>query len=169
MAHDHTPAHGHASADDEYLPVEGSNYEHTDAHTRPIAQSLFWLTVIAFGAHAIMAGAYALFISRAEAGAAAERRYPLAANEYQLPPAPRLQQFPQNERYIFQRDERRLLESYGWSNKAAGTVYIPIDEAMRLAVERGMVPSRPAAEASAPAGMMPADSSAGRTFERRRQ
>jgi len=169
MAHEHSHAAGHASADDEYLPVQGSSYEHTDAHTRPIAQFLFWLVVIAVASHAIMAGTYALLINRGEAAAAAERRYPLASNEYQLPPAPRLQQFPQNERVVFQREERRLLDSYGWSNKAAGTVYIPITEAMRLAVERGMVPSRPAAEGSGPAGMMPADSSAGRTSERRRQ
>jgi hypothetical protein len=55
-------------------------------------------------------------------------------------------------------------------NKNAGVVHIPIEDAMRLAVERGL-PARPEAEAGAVGtpGLMPADSSAGRTMERRRQ
>ena len=99
---------------------------------------------------------------------AAERRYPLsAAQPHQLPPAPRLQQFPANERYVFQSEEQRLLNSYSWENKEAGTVRIPIAEAMRLTVERGL-PSRDTA-VDPQAGLMPADSSSGRTGERRRQ
>jgi hypothetical protein len=51
-----------------------------------------------------------------------------------------------------------------------GTVHIPIAEAMRLTVERGL-PSRAqdGAQPAAPAGMMPADSSSGRTMLQRRQ
>ena len=44
---------------------------------------------------------------------------------------------------------------------------IPIDQAMRLTIERGLT-SRPEPAAETP-GMMPQDSSGGRTFERRRQ
>ena len=61
------------------------------------------------------------------------------------------------------------LESYGWIDKTAGTVHIPIDEAIRLTLERGL----PARDASAApdeqSGMMATDSSAGRVLERRRQ
>lgn len=168
MAHDHHAA-GHASPDDEYLPKPGSTYEHTDAHPAPIAKFLFWLVVTAVVTHVAMAGMYQGLISWGESNAVAERRYPLSSGEHLLPPLPRLQQFPQNERVSFQREERRLLESYGWANKAAGTVHIPIADAMRLTVERGLLPSRPADAGSGPSGMMPADSSAGRTLERRRQ
>jgi hypothetical protein len=54
--------------------------------------------------------------------------------------------------------------------QAAGTVRIPVADAMRLTVERGL-PSRPAADVpeGTPAGMMPRTSSSGRTLERRRQ
>ena len=38
-------------------------------------------------------------------------------------------------------EEERVLEGYGWVNKEAGIVRIPIEEAMRLTVERGL-PSR---------------------------
>jgi hypothetical protein len=82
---------------------------------------------------------------------------------------PRLQQFPRNELYTFSRDERARLGSYGWENKAAGTVHIPIEEAMRLTVERGLPVQTTDAAQPATLGLMPADSSSGRTMERRRQ
>jgi hypothetical protein len=57
-------------------------------------------------------------------------------------------------------------------NREAGVVHIPIEQAMRLTVERGLLSARQVDAGqpeSAPPGLMPADSSAGRTFERRRQ
>jgi hypothetical protein len=167
MAHEH--ATEHASADDEYVARAGSSYERTDAHTQPIIKFLVWLFVIAVGVHFGLAGAYQFLISRGISQEAGERRYPLATAEHRLPPAPRLQQFPENERVQFQRDERQHLESYGWENKGAGTVHIPIADAMRVVVERGL-PSRAAdAGGTVVPGMMPTDASAGRTMERRRQ
>ena len=49
-------------------------------------------------------------------------------------------------------------------------MHIPIAEAMRLTVERGL-PARPqdAAQPAEPTGLMPADSSSGRTMLQRRQ
>ncbi len=168
MAHEHET--GHASADDEYVATPGSSYERTDADTRLIGKFLIWLFIIAVVVHFGVAGAFQLLISQGISQEAAERRYPLAVQEHRLPPAPRLQQFPESERVQFQRDERLHLESYGWENKGAGTVHIPIAEAMRLTIERGVVSAGPPdASPSAVPGMMPTDSSAGRTFERRRQ
>jgi hypothetical protein len=167
MAH-HTTA-GPASPDDEYRQTPpGSTYEHTDASTRPLVSFLFWCVVSALVIHVGLAGAYEWMVRWGVDREAAERRYPLTAGQpHQLPPAPRLQQFPENDRYVFQTEEQRLLNSYSWENKETGTVRIPIAEAMRLTVERGL-PSRDAAE-DTPAGLMPADSSSGRTGERRRQ
>jgi len=165
----HHPSAGHASPDDEYLETPpGSTYEHTDATTRPLVHFLFWCVVSALVIHVGLAGAYGLLVRAGVSREAAERRYPLsAAQPHPLPPAPRLQQFHGNDRYAFQSEEQRLLDSYTWENKEAGTVRIPIAEAMRLTVERGL-PSRDTA-ADPQAGMMPADSSSGRTGERRRQ
>jgi hypothetical protein len=71
--------------------------------------------------------------------------------------------------YDFRRGEEAYLHSYGWQNKEAGIVHIPIEEAMRLTVERGL-PARPQdAPAVGATGSMPADSSSGRTLEVRRQ
>jgi hypothetical protein len=161
----------HSSPDDEYaFTPEGASYEHTDAAVGPVAKFLFWLFVAAVATHFGLAGVYKLMIDQGVSAEASERRYPLAANEEpRLPPVPRLQQFPHNELYTFENEERARLQGYGWENKAAGTVHIPIDEAMRLTVERGLPVQAVDAAQPSTLGMMPADSSAGRTLEKRRQ
>jgi hypothetical protein len=165
----HHDAVGHASADAEYLETPpGSTYEHTDASVGIIVKFLFWLAISAVVIHVGLGLIYALLIDRAmETG---EQRYPLAATQGErLPPAPRLQQFPRNELYEFRRGEQEFLEGYGWMNKEAGIVHIPIDDAMRVLVERGL-PSRPpaAGQAEETTDLMPSDASSGRAMERRR-
>jgi hypothetical protein len=160
----------HASPDDEYRETPpGSTYEHTDANVWVIVRFLFWLAISAVIIHVGLGLLYALLIERAEE--TGEARYPLVATqEERLPPTPRLQQFPAKEVYEFRVGEEAFLEGYGWMNKEAGIVHIPIEDAMRLMVERGL-PSRSPADGAAveTPGMMPSDASAGRVMERRRQ
>jgi hypothetical protein len=115
------------------------------------------------------------FVDSRTPAATAVVEFPLAVGQEQrLPAGPRLQRFPANEILEFRTTESAELNGYGWVDRNAGTVHIPISEAMRLTVERGL-PSRaqvaPAADgtqrADAP-GMMPSDSSSGRAMERRR-
>ena len=166
----HHDALAHASPDHEYAKTPpGSTYEHTDASVWIIVKFLFWLAISAVIIHVGLGLIYAMLVDRAlETG---EQRYPLAATTGErLPPSPRLQQFPQNDLYQFRSGEQAFLEGYGWMNKEAGTVHIPIEDAMRLIVERGL-PSRTPAEGQAveTLGQMPSDASAGRLMERRRQ
>jgi len=159
---------GHASADQEYLETPpGSTYEHTDASVWLIVKFMIWLAVSAVIIHVGLGLVYALLIEQAmETG---ERRYPLAAAQGErLPPTPRLQQFPRNDLYQFRQDEERLLQQYGWMNRNSGIVHIPIEDAMRLTVERGLPARTPEGGLPTP-GLMPSDASAGRTVERRRQ
>ena len=68
--------------------------------------------------------------------------YPLAAGQdLRLPPEPRLQAAPREDLRALRAREDALLTDYQWVDKAVGTVRIPIAEAMRLTVERGL-PSR---------------------------
>ena len=161
---------GHASPDHEYRETPpGSTYEHTDANVWIIARFLFWLAISAVLIHVGLGLLYALLIERAEE--TGDPRYPLVATQGErLPPPPRLQQFPTNDVYRFRIGEQAFLEGYGWMNKEAGIVHIPIEEAMRLTLERGL-PSRPpvAGQPLETPGMMPSDASAGRMMERRRQ
>jgi len=67
------------------------------------------------------------------------REFPLAVtHEQRLPPEPRLQTNPREDLADLRRAEERVLDSYGWVDKDAGIVRIPIDDAMRLTVDRGL-------------------------------
>ena len=184
------PAGHHASAEDEYLfqPPQ-AEHEHSDANVWIIVKFALWLAISAVVISAGMGLLFGLFVKESEQ---TTQDFPLAVGQEQrLPTPPRLQPFLVNEFYEFHLHEDTILKNYGWVNKDAGVVRMPITDAMRLAVERGL-PARAqqpaAAEASASAnaladkttgkpgdtqqiapGMMPADSSAGRTMERRRQ
>ena len=65
--------------------------------------------------------------------------FPMAAGQQnRLPPTPRLQENPQQELQQLREKQKALLEGYGWVNKEAGIARIPIEEAMKLVVERGL-------------------------------
>jgi hypothetical protein len=61
----------------------------------------------------------------------------------QLPPEPRLQVSPQSDRRAILTNERSILDSYGWVDRQAGIVRMPIERAIELLTERGL-PSRQA-------------------------
>jgi len=86
---------------------------------------------------------------------------PLASERQVFPPEPRLQLAPTTIDQLARREPPNLqeqgpiptmkrlreeetakLKSYGWVNKDAGIVRLPIEEAKRLALERGMFPHR---------------------------
>ena len=70
--------------------------------------------------------------------------YPLAAGqETRLPPEPRLQTDPRADLQELRAHESSMLSTYGWVDKAAGIVRIPVDEAMRITAQRGL-PARAA-------------------------
>jgi hypothetical protein len=161
---------GHDSADDQYLETPpGSSYEHTDASVGVMVKFAFWLIVSAIIVHVGLGLMYELMIQQS-AEPAETKQYPMTVNQApRLPAAPRLQQIPSKELFDFRTKENEELNSYGWVDKNAGTVHIPIDDAMLLILERGL-PSREqgASAPAAPAGMMPSDASSGRVLERRR-
>lgn len=54
------------------------------------------------------------------------------------PPPPRLQQHPQQDLAELRRREEALLSTYGWIDRDAGVIRIPIDRAMQVMVEQGL-------------------------------
>jgi hypothetical protein len=63
---------------------------------------------------------------------------PSRVDPSKLPPAPRLQTNPFEDRAALHADEEQQLSSYGWSDRDTGIVRIPIDRAMELISERGI-------------------------------
>lgn len=54
----------------------------------------------------------------------------------QEPPEPRLQVNPTSDLQAYRESDAEMLNHYGWVDKQAGVVHIPISEAMKLVVER---------------------------------
>jgi hypothetical protein len=170
MSHQEFAAHdvGDNPADQQYRETPpGAGYEHTDANVWTIIKFGLWLAISAIVIHIGLGFMYSMLIERAKS---TEREFPMATTEPPLPAAPRLQQFPRTEIHDFRVIEEKKLHSYGWVNKDAGTVHIPIEDAMHLLVQRGLAAR--AADPSQPhetPGLYASDSSSGRVMERRRQ
>ena len=120
-------------------------YEKTDAHVRPLYQFLFWISVITILTAVISMGI--LRGLQAWRENASTRPTMAEAPGAQQPPAPRLQIQEPKDLAVFRKEEEAILTTYGIVDREKGIYRIPIEEAMRLTLERGL----PAAGDPAPA------------------
>jgi hypothetical protein len=132
------PVHADADEHDESVHHEGS-----DIDIRAIGVSAVALFLMTAFCYAVVFGAFKFFESQHN-DASAVRQYPLAkGQEDRLPPEPRLQTNPKQELIDLRSGEALVLDNYQWVDKTGGVVRIPIAEAMKLTVQRGLA-SRPA-------------------------
>ena len=116
------------------------HHETTDVDIRGILSFGVGLIVVGFFVAFIVWVLFRYFDSREAHRVAPE--YPLAATqEKREPPEPKLQVGPREDLEELRRQEDQILDSYGWVDKNAGVARIPIEEAMKLVVQRGL-PSR---------------------------
>jgi hypothetical protein len=113
------------------------HHETSDVDIRGILGFGLALIVSAIVIHLLVLGLFDYFDRREARRVPAE--YPLAAGQgTRVPPEPRLQTNPREDLRRFRAKEYELLTSYGWVDKNAGVVRIPIDDAMKLVLERGL-------------------------------
>jgi hypothetical protein len=128
----------------EYGPTpEGANREYTDIEPSIAWHFALWLGVAMLISAAIVYGTFWLFESRERAVNQAEQTFPLAAGAVKEPPGPQLQRQPFKDIYTLRQNEQQRLSGYGWIDKNAGAVHIPIEDAMNLLIQRGELRSRP--------------------------
>jgi hypothetical protein len=116
----------------------GPGYETTDISVRGIGWlgagfivlSIVGAVILWFGFNAI-----------ASLLTPAEPTSPLATIP-QVPPGPNLQISPSSDLQRLLTSEQNLLTQYAWVNQKQGVVRIPIDQAMKLILQRGL-PTRP--------------------------
>jgi hypothetical protein len=142
-----------------------AGHELSDAEAAPVLKFLAFLAVVVVAAAAIVV----VFYNYLESREAREKtaRYPMAAGAARpLPPPPRLQTYPFQDVKDLRQEERRLLETYEWVDKAGGVVRIPVERAIEVLAGKGLPyrqPGAPAAAAPAPASgtAVPTDASSG--------
>lgn len=120
--------------DEHLLHDTAAGHETHDAHVRPIVKyaAILALTIVLGGG--IVFATFEIL--------AANRRHvpepsPMATEESHVPPQPRLQEHPVVDLDELHSEEDRILSTYGWADKKAGKVRIPISRAMELQLERG--------------------------------
>jgi hypothetical protein len=118
------------------------DHETSDVNVRAIFGFAVGLLVVGVAIHLLVWGLFRYFESREERSLITA--YPLAAGEgMRLPPEPRLQTNPRQDFRDLRTREEELLNSYSWADRDAGTVRIPISEAMKIVVERGFPVQEP--------------------------
>ena len=113
------------------------HHEESDVNIRAILGFGVALVVVAAVVHLLIYVLFGYFTSRENAKVPSE--YPLAAAAGdRVPPEPRFQTDPRQDLADLRAKEDELLGSYGWVDRNAGVVRIPIDAAMKLTLERGL-------------------------------
>jgi hypothetical protein len=113
------------------------HHEASDVDVNAVFKFGVGLVVIVVVVASIVFGLFKVFDRRETRGEVVE--YPLAVGQGdRLPPEPRLQTNPREDLHDLRVKEDELLKSYGWVDKNAGIVRIPIDDAIKLTLERGL-------------------------------
>lgn len=145
----------------EYGPTpEGATREYTDIEPSIAWKFAIWLTVAMGISIAIVYATFWFFESREVSAQRAARVFPLAAGAGRTPPAPNLQTQPFKDIYMLRQRENEKLLGYGWVDMGTGVTHIPIEDAMRLVLERGEL--KPRAQQGVAGNQVVSDSSAGR-------
>jgi len=176
--------HGHkhhrgATPDVKHIKNVDVTHEESDVNVKAVAYFILGLLIAGIVILFVMRGLYRYFDRREER--AEEQPATLVDHSQRLPQEPRLQGIPDFSNHPFddmaalRAKEDEQLTSYGWVNQTTGTVHIPIEQAKKLLLERGL-PTRPQGATTPPAGAtarpgaqeqtLPAGSSPGRTPER---
>ena len=133
----------------------GAGHETSALRIGPVVWFLIGLGVATVVVVLLMIGLFDAFANRASKSE--DRPSPLAGERQKLPPEPQLQlapttaeqleaklppnlkeDHPLQEMKRFRAEEDAKLNSYGWVDEKGGVVHIPIDDAKRLLLEKGL-------------------------------
>jgi hypothetical protein len=112
-----------------------SGYETRDANAGGAFKFLVALAVVLVVACLVSWGMFRYFSAHDVDQAASDSPF---ADTRQLPLGPQLQVNPREDWLKFRDDQEKSLETYAWENRSAGTVRVPIEEAMELLVKKGL-------------------------------
>ena len=110
-------------------------HEPYEERIRPVVLFAIWLTVGTLAVLGLMKLAHDAFEREAREGS--KPLHPLALSNEQ-PPPPRLQATPSLDLERFRAREADRLSTYGWIDRQAGFVHIPIERAMELVSKEGL-------------------------------
>jgi hypothetical protein len=114
---------------------EAAGYERRDLD--PGAVGLFGLALVVVLAIAVAIASLLIHYKTVQQ-ARQETPMPRLAREREAPAKPRLQVDAPNELRQMRAAEEAVLNSYGWADKNAGIVRIPVERAMEILAKKGL-------------------------------
>jgi len=179
--------HGHRDDEIDASDITNPDVHHevSDVRVRPILLFGAGLLVSTAVIYLLMGWLFDSFEEREKK--AGGKQSPLAGERQKIPPEPRLYLSPRNSNQLsvdiprpnimaehpFQElkklraEEEEKLSHYNWVDQNAGVVTIPIEEAKRLVLQRGLLVSRQGAAAAREE--QPSDASSGLKQEKKNQ
>jgi hypothetical protein len=117
-----------------HVNPDETRYEIVDASVRDVVLSGIGLAVVTALVCLLMWGFFNLLKKESSSHQAINPMMP----QTPLPPEPRLQEKPYLDLESMRKYEDQMLNTYGWVDKNAGKVRLPIDRAMDELAQRGL-------------------------------
>jgi len=138
------PDHPHGAPEAEHLNLDNpaDRHERRDVNVLAVSKFAIGLALLCIASFAIVVGVFR-YLEHVTSGVPAGRQN-VVAGQPQRPPAPQLEETPALDLARERAAEEELLHTYGWIDKQAGVVRLPIERAIELMAQRGL-PSRAAA------------------------
>jgi hypothetical protein len=128
-------------------PATTPGYETSDANAGGVFKFLVALGIVLVVSGLVCWGLFRYFSAHDVDQAVSVSPF---ADTRQLPLGPQLQVNPREDWLKFREEQEKSLETYAWENRTAGTVRVPIEEAMELLAKKG-VPVQGAPQTQQPA------------------
>ena len=119
----------------------GPGYETQDVKGRLVFWSLAVLSIITIACAFVAAWMFVEFQQKLPSSAKAVPS--LAGTDRILPPEPRLQAIPPLDLAKYQAEQKAATTSYGWVDKNAQKIHIPVELAIDLTAQRGLLHIKP--------------------------
>lgn len=157
----------HDDLDTSFIKNADVAHEESDVSIRPIVWFMVWLTVASAVVMLLMKGMY-VYLDTQATRQDEKQRSPIASERNPIPPGPVLQLAPNQtgpngelptrppednnrptaEIEQVRQQEKLKLENYTWVDESKGIVSLPVERAAELAIERGLLKSRPQPQAA---------------------
>jgi hypothetical protein len=159
-------AHHHYTTEELHNPEVG--HEHSDINVRTVLALAAGLALVIALVALVVWGVFRVLVHQAAAND--PQVSPLAIPAGQLPPEPRLQTNEPAGLKWFRSTETATLDGWGWVDQKSGIVRMPIEDAKKLLLQRGLpTRSQPVDEKLGTTAPAYGESSGGRNIKRQHQ
>lgn len=133
-------------ATDSFARAKALGFEERDVSNRSLAYFFLFMGLFVIALSFGVEGLFGYFVRSARPAPAVQQMF---AQSRPLPPPPRLQPAPEQDIRDYLQSEKNLLGSSGWIDQKSRIARIPIGDAMKLLLQKGLPTQEQSAAPSA--------------------